>query len=113
MEPGSYKTIRLKKNFNLNGETGPRKKSKNKEAELALEHLLSKEEPDENTMIDLTATNEQYLEKNLEGTNSKQQTKQRVQETKNVVKSLLAALERNESQEREYTKQQAQHFLQT
>jgi len=60
LEPGSYKTIRPKK-FNLNGETGPCNKSRNKEAELALENLLSDDEPDENAMIDLTVTNKQHL----------------------------------------------------
>jgi len=52
--PGSYKTIRPEKKFNLNGEAGPRKKSTSKEAELALGNLLSDEEPDEDAMIDLT-----------------------------------------------------------
>jgi len=80
LQPGSYKTARQKK-FNLNKEMGPHKKSRNKEVELTLENLLvTDEEPDTNAMIDLTVANEQYLERDAEGTNSKHQTKQRVQE---------------------------------
>ena len=92
----------------------PCKKLRNKGAELALKSLLtSDEEPDESAMVDLTVANEQYLERNVERSHSKPKTKQRVQEMKGVVKSLLGALERSESQEREIANQQAQQILQT
>jgi len=115
-ESVSSVTLRPKKKANPDGEAGPRKKSKGKEAELALEDLLSEEEePNEAAMTDMTIVNEQYRSKTPEEPPSEKfqrQFKPQVESTKELVESLLAALDHGDEDEKERVKWYAKQCLQ-
>jgi len=92
-----------KKKANPNGEAGPCKKSKSREAKLALEDLLSEEEEsNEAAILDLTVVNEQYRPKTPEEPPSdkfQRRFKRQVESTKELVEFLLAELDRGDSDE--------------